>query len=74
MHLESLKDQTVSISALDVDVEFSEGEKIHTENSYKYSPGEIDALAASADMSVERQWTDEAGRFSLSLFAPTCSG
>jgi dimethylhistidine N-methyltransferase len=74
MHLESLRDQTVSISALDMDVEFSEGETIHTENSYKYSPGEIDALAQSANMSVERRWTDGAARFSVNLLAPICSG
>jgi L-histidine N-alpha-methyltransferase len=73
MHLESLKDQTVSISTLDMTVTLAEGETIHTENSYKYSRDEISALAESARLTVEKQWTDSADRFSLSVLAPACS-
>jgi L-histidine Nalpha-methyltransferase len=51
-------------------VSFAAGESIHTENSYKYSPEEIEALAASAGFAVERQWLDSERRFSLCRFAP----
>src|SRR5207237_108890 len=37
MHLESLADQVVRIDALDLAVAFRRGERIHTEDSYKYA-------------------------------------
>jgi uncharacterized SAM-dependent methyltransferase len=43
MHLISLEDQQVTISGQDFC--FTEGECIHTENSYKYSPDEFINLA-----------------------------
>jgi dimethylhistidine N-methyltransferase len=36
IHLESRRHQRVAIDALDLEVEFAEGEGIHIENSYKY--------------------------------------
>ncbi len=47
MHLESTRAQTVRISALDLAVDFAEGERIHTENSYKYDLGGLLHLAAA---------------------------
>ena len=70
MHLESRERQEVPIERLGAVVRFDAGETIHTESSYKYSPGEIDALAAAAGFDVERRWTDEAGRFSVNLLSP----
>ena len=46
MHLESGREQTVRIDALDISVGFREGERVHTENSYKYDLEGLDALAA----------------------------
>ena len=46
MHLESLKDQTVTVAGRTF--EFREGETIHTENSYKYTVESFRALAESA--------------------------
>lgn len=65
MHLESLRDQRVRIAALGLELDFQAGETIHTENSYKYSPGEIDALAAAGGFEVEARWYDAERRFSL---------
>jgi dimethylhistidine N-methyltransferase len=62
--------QRVPIDALGLEIDFSEGEAIHTENTHKYSPHEIDALAAAAGLSVEERWLDREERFSLNLFAP----
>ncbi|MFN0009083.1 MAG: L-histidine N(alpha)-methyltransferase [Planctomycetota bacterium] len=70
MHLESATDQVVPIRKISLDLPLRRGERIHTESSYKYSPEEIEALAAGAGMRVESVWLDSEGRFSLNLFAP----
>jgi dimethylhistidine N-methyltransferase len=69
MHLESLREQTVHVGALGLDVHFRAGERVHTENSYKYSIDELSALAADTGFAREHTWLDPAGRFSSSLFA-----
>jgi L-histidine Nalpha-methyltransferase len=69
MHLVSEVDQRVSIDALGVEVHFTAGESIHTENSYKYSCDEIDALAQSSGLKIEGQWFDRDRRFSLNLMS-----
>jgi len=67
MHLESRAAQRVHIDALDLEVEFAEGERIHTENSYKYLPGQAEALLASARFEPVESWTDEQGWFRVHL-------
>ena len=71
MSLVSLREQTVRIEALDLDVPFRAGESIHTENSHKYSVREIEALAEAAGYSVERAWLDAAGRFRVQRLVPS---
>ena len=73
IYLISSAEQSVSIDGLDLEVSFAAGEPVHTENSHKYSREEIDAIAAPADLRLERQWLDPERRFSLNLFAPACS-
>lgn len=70
MHLECLRDQRVRIGALGLELDFRRGETIHTENSYKYSPAEIDALAAVAGFELEARWFDPERRFSLQTLRP----
>lgn len=70
MFLESLADQRVRVEALDLDVEFAEGERIHTESSYKYSRGELLELAGTSGFEVEGDWTDAAGRFAFLRLRP----
>jgi dimethylhistidine N-methyltransferase len=70
MHLESVGAQHVRIDALDIDVAFDDGERIHTESSYKYSPDEIRELARSAELELASVWLDSREQFSLNLFAP----
>jgi L-histidine N-alpha-methyltransferase len=70
MYLVSTSAQRVAIDALGLEAALAAGEAIHTENSYKYSPAEIQALAASAGLTVARQWFDAGRRFSLNLLAP----
>lgn len=65
MYLESLRDQSVSIAALDTEVRFGRGERVHTENSHKYTFEGIEALAERAGLAIERQWLDPRKLFSL---------
>ena len=67
MHLANVLPQTVSIPALDLRLEFKAGETIHTENSYKYVPGQAEAMLRAAGFAPEETWTDEKGWFSVCL-------
>jgi len=69
MHLVSKVKQVVSIDDLEVNVSFEVGESIHTENSYKYSLEEIEAVAAGAGLRIEKQWFDKDRKFSLNMMA-----
>jgi dimethylhistidine N-methyltransferase len=69
MHLESLRDQSVPIRALGIEVSFREGETIHTESSYKFRPGQIAELAAAAGFELRRTWYDSGRRFGSHLLA-----
>jgi L-histidine N-alpha-methyltransferase len=70
MYLVSARDQSISIEELKCTVNVAAGEAVHTENSYKYSLQEIDALARTAGLTTERRWLDADERFSLNLLAP----
>lgn len=67
MHLESRIAQKVWLAALDMEVEFRAGETIHTENSYKYRPGQASELLAEAGFASAGSWTDERGWFEVCL-------
>jgi dimethylhistidine N-methyltransferase len=63
MHIVSLWDQTVRV--LDQQIEFRAGERIHTENSYKYTVEQFQDLARSAGWIAQRVWLDEDRLFSV---------
>ena len=65
MHLVSLARQTVRV--LGHEFRFAKGERIHTENSHKYSAAEFQALAKSGGWSPANVWTDQDRLFSLHL-------
>jgi dimethylhistidine N-methyltransferase len=67
MHLESLRAQTVLLPALDLTVQFAEGERMHTENSYKYRPGQAETLLSKAGLTPTHTWTDARGWFAVCL-------
>lgn len=66
MHLVSQQAQSVKINQTIFD--FSEGETIHTENSYKYSTNEFIVLAGQADFKSIAFWCDTEQLFSVHLF------
>jgi dimethylhistidine N-methyltransferase len=63
MHLISTRRQTVRIDGHTFD--FNAGDSIHTENSYKYTDEEFQALAIQAGFSLCDIWTDSDSLFSL---------
>jgi dimethylhistidine N-methyltransferase len=63
MHLESRHVQRVRIG--EQERLFVAGERIHTENSYKYSPAEFAVLLRSAGFADHRLWQDDAGDFAV---------
>ncbi len=64
MHLESRAEQTVQIRGLGRAFHFSRGERIHTENSYKYSSESIATLLRQSGLTLEKIWIDQQGWFS----------
>lgn len=67
MHLESQAPQTVRIEALGLEISLEAGERIHTENSYKFRPGMGEAILQDAGWTLERTWTDDQRWFALHL-------
>jgi dimethylhistidine N-methyltransferase len=63
MHLASIKRQKVRVAGTNID--FRAGETIHTENSYKYSPQSLAALARGAGWKPIAMWTDAKNYFSV---------
>jgi dimethylhistidine N-methyltransferase len=66
LYLKSLADQTATIAGHSF--HFAEGERIHTENSYKYAIPEFHALAARAGFLSVHTWTDPGDLFSVHYF------
>ena len=69
MHLVSKHNQSVNYNGGKID--FSAGESIHTENSYKYTVASFAALAASADLEIVQTWIDAEQLFSVHYLAAT---
>lgn len=67
LHLESACRQSVRIDALDMTLQFDQGERIHTENSYKYTVEHLENLLRSGGFRVEHTWTDPDSWFAVSL-------
>jgi L-histidine N-alpha-methyltransferase len=67
MHLVSLAAQRVRVAALDLEVDFAQGETIHTENSYKYRRGEAEQMLSRAGFRTAGQWSDDRGWFAVYL-------
>jgi L-histidine N-alpha-methyltransferase len=63
MYLVSLADQSVAITGQCI--RFAKGERIHTENSYKYTIPQFRALAMHAGWQPRDVWTDSESLFSL---------
>ena len=63
MHLEAMTAQVVAIGG--APRRFGAGERIHTENSYKYAPDDFDALLRAAGFRRTLRWLDDAQAFAV---------
>ncbi|RPF38304.1 L-histidine N(alpha)-methyltransferase [Streptomyces sp. TLI_185] len=67
MRLRSRTAQSVKIPALDLAVDFDEGEELRTEVSAKFRKEGVRTELSAAGLDLAHWWTDEEGRFALSL-------
>ena len=67
MFVRSLREQTVRLESLELDVAFGAGELMRTEISAKFHLRRLANELEAAGLAVERWWTDEAGDFAVLL-------
>ncbi|MGH9498763.1 MAG: L-histidine N(alpha)-methyltransferase [Terriglobales bacterium] len=67
IYLESLRSQVVDIGLLNMRIPFANGERIHTENSYKYTMPMVREMLESAGFSLDATWFDHRTWFALHL-------
>ena len=67
MRLRSRGDQRVDVRALDLGVDFADGEEMRTEVSAKFTEDRVAAELTAAGLRLTHWWTDQAGDFALSL-------
>jgi L-histidine N-alpha-methyltransferase len=68
VYIVSLRAQMVTIRSLGLEIHFTEGERIHTENSYKYDLAGLSKMAQATGYTRARTWLDAGGQFSSNLF------
>jgi dimethylhistidine N-methyltransferase len=67
MYLESGRQQSVFLPLLDMDVSFAAGERIHTENSYKYTTEMLQMILRESGFRLEQSWHDRRMWFGVHL-------
>jgi L-histidine N-alpha-methyltransferase len=67
MHLVCKRALELPVAALGCAFTFATGETIHTENSYKYYPGQAEQMLQTAGFAPLATWTDPCGWFAVSL-------
>ncbi len=67
MHLVSLAEQDVCIHTIKEKIHFSKDEKIHTENSYKFTDEMINDITKFAGLKLLNKWKDSKDYFALCL-------
>jgi L-histidine N-alpha-methyltransferase len=67
MRLRARRPLSVKVPGLDLVVQFEAGEEVRTEVSAKFRQDSVQTELAGARMKLTRWWTDETGRFAVSL-------
>jgi L-histidine Nalpha-methyltransferase len=67
IRLRSLADQVVTLSSLEMRVEFAEAEEMRTEISSKFTREQLEAIYAEVGLELVEWWTDPEDLFALSL-------
>jgi L-histidine N-alpha-methyltransferase len=68
MHLRARRDMNIRLTANDMNINIRKGERIHTENSHKYSAEGIRQLASESGLRIGRIHSDDKEWFSLAEF------
>ena len=68
VYLESLRAQSVTISSLEMSVDFAAGEWMHMEHSYKFDLDGLARMGSQSGFGLEKTWLDSQGLFSSNLF------
>lgn len=66
-YLEAREAMRVRVQALDLDVTFARGERMHTESSYKFDAAQVAEMARACGFRPASSWTDRANRFGVYL-------
>jgi L-histidine N-alpha-methyltransferase len=74
MFVRSLREQTVRLEALGLEVAFDAAELMRTEISAKFHVRRLANELEAAGLAVQRWWTDEAGDFAVLLASATQGG
>ena len=69
MYLQSLVNQSVIISKLNLSLKMTQGELIHTEHSHKYTVPQIEEIMNETGFEIKETWMDEKENYSLSLIS-----
>lgn len=67
IYLESLQPQAVNLRSLNLHVRFATAERIHTENSYKYTLPMVKKILQAAGFTLTRTWFDHRKWFAVHL-------
>ena len=67
MYLESMRPQVVAVDGLGISVRFEACERIHTENSYKFTMHMIQSMIKNSGMKLETTWTDARSFFTVHM-------
>ncbi len=67
IYLESTRAQVVNLGVLRRSIRFRAGERLHTENSYKYTVPMVCAMLSAAGLCLERTWQDARRWYALHL-------
>lgn len=65
MHLEAIKDLEIKCPSLSSNIYLKKGERIHTENSHKFTIEDINSLAKNSGLEIQNIFTDDKKWFSL---------
>ena len=69
IYFRSLRRQSVMVAGRSF--AFDEGERVHTEYSYKFDIADIEALARSAGLRIAESWTDPSRLFAVTYLVAT---
>jgi len=67
IYLESTRPQTAVLRSLGLKVTLAAGERIHTENSYKYTLSMVERMLCASGFRLEKTWYDRRRWFGLHL-------